>query len=58
MEMLIGSDSTVIQLYNPITLRALEDGGDMFYETSVLTRVTRYKVPEDIYNRKHNVSET
>jgi hypothetical protein len=49
MERLINSDSMVTRLWNPITLRNPEDGADMFSETSVLTRATRYKVPEDIY---------
>jgi hypothetical protein len=40
----------VTQLWTPITLRNLEDGGDMFSETSVLTRATWYRVPEGIYN--------
>jgi hypothetical protein len=46
------SQSTVI----PITLRNTEDGGDMFSETSILTTVIRYKVPEDIYQSSSEVS--
>jgi hypothetical protein len=49
MEKLIDSDCTVTQLWNPITLRNPEDGGDIFSETSVLTTASRYEVPEDIY---------
>jgi hypothetical protein len=54
---LINSDSTVKQLKNHITLRNPENGGDIFSETSVLTRVTRQKVPEDIYHwyRRDNI---
>jgi hypothetical protein len=48
MERLINSDSTVTQLWGPITLRDPEDGGDMFAETSVITRATRYNVPGSI----------
>jgi hypothetical protein len=48
MERLINSDSTVTQLWNPITLRNPEDGGDTFSETSVRTRAIRYKIPEGI----------
>jgi hypothetical protein len=42
MERLINIDSTATQLGNPITPRNLEDGGDMFSETSAETRATRY----------------
>jgi hypothetical protein len=48
MERLI-SDSTVTQLWNPIILRNPEDGGDMFSETTVRTRATRYEAPEGMY---------
>jgi hypothetical protein len=48
MERLVKSDSTLIQVLDPITLRNPEDGGDMVYEASVLTRATRYKVPESV----------
>jgi hypothetical protein len=41
---------------DPITLRNPEDGGDMFSETSVLTRATWYKVTEVICNRYHHES--
>jgi hypothetical protein len=50
MERVINSDSTVTQLWNPVTLRNPKDGGSMFFETSVLTGATRYKVPEDLYH--------
>jgi hypothetical protein len=50
MNRLVNSDSMVTQMWNPITLRNPEDGGDMFSETSVLNRVIRYRVPEGIYN--------
>jgi hypothetical protein len=50
VEMLISSDSTVTQLWNPITLRNPDDGGDMFSEMSVLARATQYRVPEFICN--------
>jgi hypothetical protein len=50
MDRLINSDSTVTQLWGPITLRNPEDGRDIFSKTSVRTRATRYTVPEDIYN--------
>jgi hypothetical protein len=46
VERLIDSDCTVPQLWAPITLRNPEDGGDMFSETSVRTRATRYKDPK------------
>jgi hypothetical protein len=48
MERPINSDSTVTQPWSPITRRNPEDGGDMFSETSVRTRTTRYKVAEVI----------
>jgi hypothetical protein len=48
MEKIVNSDSTVKQLLNSITLRTPEDGGDMFYETSVVTRTTGYVVQKDI----------
>jgi hypothetical protein len=50
MERLTSSDSTVIQVWNPITLRNPEDGDNMFSETSVLATATWYKVSESIYN--------
>jgi hypothetical protein len=50
MERLIRSDSTVPQLWNPITLRNPKDGDDSFSKTSVRTRPTGYKVPKGIYN--------
>jgi hypothetical protein len=49
MEKMINSDFTVTQLWNPITMRNPEDGGDMFSETPVLTKARQYKVPEDLY---------
>jgi hypothetical protein len=59
MERPNNSESAVTQLWNPISVRNPEDGGDMASETSVLTRATRYKVPEDIYNlyRRQNIQE-
>jgi hypothetical protein len=53
MERLINSDSTVTKLWNLITLRNPENGGDIFSETSVLTEATGYKDPEGIYNCQH-----
>jgi hypothetical protein len=50
MERLINIDSTVTQLWSAMTLNNPEDGGDMFFETSVLIRTSRYKVPEGICN--------
>jgi hypothetical protein len=47
----INSDLTVTQLWKPITLRDPEDGGDMFFETSVLITAIRCNTPEDIYHR-------
>jgi hypothetical protein len=47
--MLINSNFTATHLWNQITLRNSEDGDDMFTETSVRARATRYKVPEVIY---------
>jgi hypothetical protein len=44
------NDFTVILLWRPITLRNHEDGGDMFSETSVLTREYMFKVAEGINN--------
>jgi hypothetical protein len=40
MERLSNSDSTVTQLWNPITIRNPEDGYDTFSETWVRTRAT------------------
>jgi hypothetical protein len=51
-ERLINIDSTATQLWNPIILKIPEDRCDMLYETSVLIRATRYKVPEGIFNNK------
>jgi hypothetical protein len=48
MERLITGDSSVIKLCSSITLKNPEDGGDRFFETSVLRRAARYKVPGDI----------
>jgi hypothetical protein len=45
----INSDSAVTQLWSPVTLRNLEDGSDMFSETSVLIRITWCKVLQDMY---------
>jgi hypothetical protein len=42
MEKLIGSDSTVAKLWKSVTLRNPRVGGDMFSETSVLTRENLY----------------
>jgi hypothetical protein len=50
MVRLINSDFTVTQVWDSHTLRNTEDGDDMFSNTSVPTRATRWKVPEDIYN--------
>jgi hypothetical protein len=55
MEKQINGDSTVTQLWNPISLRNPEDAGDVFSETSVLTRAARYKAPEGIYNRQETL---
>jgi hypothetical protein len=56
MKMLINNYSTVTQLWNPIALRKFEDGDDTFSETSVVTSATEYKVSEDIYNVRFEVS--
>jgi hypothetical protein len=32
-------------------VRKPEDGGDMFFETLILTTATKYRVPEFIYKR-------
>jgi hypothetical protein len=50
MERLVNNDSTVTQMWNPISLRAPVDGDDMFSETLVHMRATQYKAPEDICN--------
>jgi hypothetical protein len=53
----MNSDYMVTQLWNPIILKKLKNGGDMFSETSVQTRATRQNVRESIYNlyrRKKN----
>jgi hypothetical protein len=55
MERLINSVSMATQMWNHISLRNPEDGGDMFSETLVLTRVTRYEVPESIYHYSNMV---
>jgi hypothetical protein len=49
MGRLINSDDTVTRLWSPITFRNPENRGDMFSATSFLTRGTRQKVTEDIY---------
>jgi hypothetical protein len=46
----------VLGLWNPITLRNLDDEGDIFSETSVRTRVTWYKIPKGLYNWYHRES--
>jgi hypothetical protein len=51
---LINSDSTVTQLWSPITLRNPKMKV-MFSEMSVLTKATRYKVPEDVYHLERAV---
>jgi hypothetical protein len=45
MGRLINNDSmvTTVESYHP------EDGGDMFAETSVLTRATWYNIPEETF---------
>jgi hypothetical protein len=45
----IKCDSTVTGLWNPITLRNPEFGGDTSSEASVINRGTRYTVPGDTY---------
>jgi hypothetical protein len=50
VERLINSDSTITQLWSPITLRNPEDGGDTISKTLVLTTAIQYKVPEDIHH--------
>jgi hypothetical protein len=40
----------LVGLWNPITVRNPENGGNMFSEMSVQTKATWYKVPEGIYN--------
>jgi hypothetical protein len=57
MERLINSDSRVTQLCSSITLRNLEDGGDIFSETSVQTSATRYEVPKGIYKYTYVLAE-
>jgi hypothetical protein len=49
MERLINNDSTLTQLWDSITIRNHEFGGDMLFETSVPSTATLYKVPENIY---------
>jgi hypothetical protein len=44
---IINSGYTAPQLWTPIISRNTEDGGDILSETSVLTRATRYKDPEE-----------
>jgi hypothetical protein len=46
----ISGDSTVTQVWSPITLRKPEDGSDVYFETSLRNRPTQFKVPESIYN--------
>jgi hypothetical protein len=48
MEKLMNSDATVMLLGNHITPRNSEEGGDMFSETSVLTRAIQYRVRDSI----------
>jgi hypothetical protein len=43
MVRLINNDSVVTQLWNPITLRSTEDGGDVL--RNVGSNYTRYEVP-------------
>jgi hypothetical protein len=50
MEMISNSVSTVTQLWKSSNLRAHKDGDDTFYETSVRTSATLYKVPVGIFN--------
>jgi hypothetical protein len=51
---LINIDYTVTQLWSPITLGKPEDGGGMFPETSVLTKLKLCYAPEDIYHCCHS----
>jgi hypothetical protein len=44
-------------LWCPVTLRNPENGEDAFSETSVRTRATRYKVPEDIIDTAVKASQ-
>jgi hypothetical protein len=53
MERLINSDSTVTQLWNPITLRNPEDEGVMSSGTSVQITGTGRKAPQGNYRRYH-----
>jgi hypothetical protein len=48
MERLMNSDSTVKQLWNPITLWNAEDVGDIFFETSALTKSYTAQCPNSI----------
>jgi hypothetical protein len=50
MDRLINRDSIVTQLWDLITLRSPEEGGNMFSETSALTTATRYNDPDGVYH--------
>jgi hypothetical protein len=49
MVRLINSDSTIMQLWSPITLRHPEDEGDIFSEMSVLSKATLCNTQELVY---------
>jgi hypothetical protein len=53
MEGLSNSVTTVIQLWEPLSLSKPEDGDDTFSETLVRAITTRYKVAEYISNWHH-----
>jgi hypothetical protein len=49
MERLVNGVSSVTQLWNLVTLKTPADRDDIFCESSVLTRGTRYKVPDNFH---------
>jgi hypothetical protein len=56
MEKVINSDSTVTQMWRPVTPKNQDYVEDVISETSVLTIVTSYEIPADVYHQERTTS--